>query len=284
MPAPKPKTETAEETPLGPILSQARNHAKAWSDFAKALDGCFLKGSNDSQPALDPFAIYPVLAQVEHSPIISTTLPPSALAEVKKWAADQRKSVEQSFEARLNEFCDANSIKLDGHFPSYILAGFLRLHANPAKGTCDLGDKHFETLLLDSFTPAILAAIKEESQRPFDKTRFMDELFTAYNRAAVLSKAPAGSALSVKDVFLELVMVKQPARFAKAPLRSNFQEYPKEFFLRDLAKLVASGSFATTSGKRLVLAPTAFSADAFPILEAGAIRYIGRIAFADASE
>src|SRR6266542_1676675 len=141
--------------------------------------------------------------------------------------------------------------------------------------------KHVDTLLLDSLAPTILAAVKEESQRSFDKAKFIGDLYHAYTRALALAKTSAGSAVPVKDVFFELVMVKQSPKFAKAPSKSNFQEYPKEFFLRDLAKLAASGSLATRSGKRLVLAPSAFSADAFPILEANAVRYIGRIAFTD---
>jgi len=279
-----PAQHAPPNTPAAEVLSQARRQAHAWTDFMKNFEGCFVQSIGGSQAIPDPFRIEHVLSSAERNGTINHSLDPATTSRLKAWISQQRAAIEQSFEARLRAFSESNNTKVDGRFPSYLLSGFLRVQVNPAKGACDIGDKHFDTLLLDSLAPTILAAVKEESQRSFDKAKFIGDLYHAYTRALALAKTSAGSAVPVKDVFFELVMVKQSPKFAKAPSKSNFQEYPKEFFLRDLAKLAASGSLATRSGKRLVLAPSAFSADAFPILEANAVRYIGRIAFTDSPD
>ena len=267
-------------SPASDLLSQARHNAQTWADFSKKLEASIVQGGT----ALDPFLIEHALAAAEKNGGISPPLDTAIVSKVKTWISQQRVANEQSFEARLRAFSESNHITVDGRFPSYLVGGFLRLQLNTAKGECDIGDKRLDTILFDSVSAAIGAAIKEEAQRPFERGKFMGDLYHAYTRAAALGKLPSASAVPVKDVFLELIIVKQNPKFLKAPSKSNFQEYPKEFFLRDLAKLVASGSLTTPSGKRLVLAPTAFSADAFPILEGSAVRYVGKIAFTDSEQ
>ncbi len=270
--------------PIGPLLARSYELAKVWSEFNNELEACFIKGGTETNGVLDPFCVRRVLFSLENRPTIMGNIDQSVLTKIRTWTVDQCKFVEQTFESQLKQFCDINNIRLDGHFPSYMLNGFLRLRVNAAKGSCDIGGQQIDTMFVDSFSSILLTLIKEERQRPFEKAKFIEELYSAYNRAILISKMAAGTALPVKDVFMELVMIKQPSKFARAPSRINFQDYSREFFLRDLAKLVGAGSLATSSGKRLILAPTAFSADAFPIIEPNGIRYIGRIAFSDPND
>jgi len=162
------------------------------------------------------------------------------------------------------------------------LAGFLDVIVEQTRGICKIGGKSIKSLMLESIAPSILETLKSESERPFEVGSFLKELFVAYERVIRLKEMNMGQPAQVLDVFHELVFIKQSSSFDMTPVKSNFRDYTKEFFSRDLARAAATNS--TMVGRRLELMPTAFPREeGLPIRMGDSIRYAGRIAFNEVS-
>ena len=191
----------------------------------------------------------------------------------------ERTAVAASFEQRLRSFCGRENITIEGRFPSFILAGFLPIEASLAKEECYVDGERTRSLLFDSIAPKVLTAIKQDSDRPFDSMRFLDELYQASVRA-VAAHGPGGTAMSpIAHVFRELVFVKQQPSFFRNPNKKNFTEYSVAMFARDIARVLSSGRVNTSNGHRLDLGPASSSNDGIPVMQDGAIRIFGRLGF-----
>lgn len=272
-----------KSTPLGEIIIKARELSKLWSSVGTKLAKCYIVNSNENKLLVDPFLARRVLSDIESDPVISKALGTELLAEIKNNIDGQCKNLEGSFEANLREYCNKHNISIDGRFPKFILEGFLQVVAVQTKGTVKVSTKEIKSLLIEAISLVIVEALDEEAKRVFSASSFLDELYGAYERTVLLERSTSGNPVAIKDLFNELVFVKQPEKFKTNPSKSNYYEYTTEFFLRDLAKLMKSGS-NIVKGKRLELVPTSLTDQAFPLLIDGSVRYIGRIAFTEVSK
>jgi len=270
--------KTLKDNPLGEVILQIRGLAKHLSSVSKYLEGCFVTSLETSEPIVDPFLAKTLVSVLESDPAIIQFLNTEALSRLKMYVAPECERVANSFEARLRPFCEKNNISLEGRFPTYFLAGFLEVSVEHAKGICRIGGKTTKSLMLESIAPTILETLKNEAERPFDTALFLKELYEAYERVTRIKGLSTGQPAQILDVFRELVFVKQSPTFGKNPVKSNFKDYTREFFARDLARV--SGMITTTSGKRLELMPTAFPHEDGLLIRIGeGTRYAGRLAF-----
>jgi len=270
--------KTLEGNPLGEAILQIQNLTKRLTSLSKKLEGCFVSSLETSEPIVDPFIARALLSNLESDPLTLQYLDAETLSRLKAYVASECKTVANSFEARLRPFCEKNSISLEGRFPTYFLAGFLEVSVEHAKEICRIGGKTTKSLMLESIAPTILETLKNEAERPFDTALFLKELYEAYERVTRIKELSTGQPAQILDVFRELVFVKQSPTFGKNPVKSNFKDYTREFFARDLARV--SGMITTTSGKRLELMPTAFPHEDGLLIRIGeGTRYAGRLAF-----
>mgnify|MGYP001146972888 CR=1 FL=1 len=232
---------------------------------------------------LDPFRARAVLSEIESDPTISKALGAEVIAEAKDSVDDHCKNLLGAFEANLREYCNKHNISIDGRFPKFIIGDFLQVAVQTSKGTLRIGTKEIRSFLMEAISPTIEEILAQESRRGFDKSSFLDELYNAYERVVLLKRLTSGNPVPIKDLFNELVFVKQPQKFRNNSSRSNFYEYTREVFLRDLAKLVKSGP-NVIRGKHLQLIPTSLTDQAFPFFLDGSLRYIGRIAFSEVKQ
>ena len=271
-----------KDNPIGELILQIRDIAKHLNSLSKRFESCFVSSLETSEPMIDPFLAKVFLSELESEPLTLRHLDSQTLSQLKAFIATECNTVANSFEARLHRLCEKNNISLEGRFPSYVLAGFLQVIVEQAKGICRVGGKTIKSLMLESIAPTILESLKSEAERPFEISSFLQELYKAYERVIKLKGLNIGQPAQILDVFSELVLVKQSPTFRKTPIKSNFLEYTRELFSHDLARVSAVGS-NVINGKRLELMPTAFPhEDGLPIRMGESVRYAGRLAFTEA--
>ncbi len=84
---------------------------------------------------------------------------------------------------------------------------------------------------------AYLRARKEICERKVDYSELLGELFEAYDRTLKLNGRQFGTRSNIVECYRELVMVRQPLGFRKAPSKSSFADYPKTHFAYDMLQL-----------------------------------------------
>lgn len=270
-----------KESPVGETILKIKEISKGWTSLAGRLERCYVTALETSQPTIDPYLVKTLIPELESNPIISTGIGRELLLNLKDYISIECSRITSSFEVNLRSFCTTQKLYLDGRFPNYIIDGFLQVNVSPNEGICKIGRINIRSLLIESVATTVLNVIKEEAERSFDKSAFLEELYSAYERAILLQRLTFGSPIPIQDVLIELIIVKQSSRYRKTPIKSNYSDYTPEFFKRDLAKVMKSGSNVIKSGKRLELMPTSFAKEAFPILVDGAVRYVGRIKFTE---
>jgi len=273
--------KTLKDNPLGEVILQIQDLTKRLTSLSKKLEGCFVSSVETSEPIVDPFLAKTLLSDLELDAPTLQYLDNETLSRLKAYATTECKTVANAFEARLRPFCEKNNISLEGRFPTYILAGFLQVGVEQAKGICRVGGKTTKSLMLESIAPTILDDLKSEAERPFEISAFLKELYEAYERVIKLKGINVGQPAQILDVFSELILVKQSPTFKKTPIKSHFQDYTRELLSRDLAKVSAAGP-QVVNGKRLELMSTAFpDKDGISIRRGESVRFAGRIAFTE---
>ena len=72
-------------------------------------------------------------------------------------------------------------------------------------------------------------------QRSVDVPAFVAELYKAWqDQLAKRQKAPAGKRINIVEVYSQVTLNRQSARFWNSPARSNFKDYERAHFVRDL--------------------------------------------------
>jgi hypothetical protein len=95
-------------------------------------------------------------------------------------------------------------------------------------------------------------ARKEICERKVDYGELIQEIFEAYERTLKLAGKQLGARMSIVDCYRELVLVRQPLGFRKAPSKNSFKDYPKTHFAYDILELRQQGKL-TYNGLRLNL-------------------------------
>jgi len=80
-------------------------------------------------------------------------------------------------------------------------------------------------------------AQKEICERKVDYDALVQEIYEAYERTLKLAGKQVGTRMGIVDCYRELVLVRQPLSFRKAPSKNSFKDYPKTHFAYDMLEL-----------------------------------------------
>lgn len=80
-------------------------------------------------------------------------------------------------------------------------------------------------------------ARKEICERKVDYDALIQEIFEAYERTLKLDGKQIGFRQNIVACYRELVLVRQPLGFRKAPSKNSFKDYPKTHFAYDMLEL-----------------------------------------------
>jgi hypothetical protein len=90
-------------------------------------------------------------------------------------------------------------------------------------------------LSLDALVKAYGQQQKSVIQRDSDVPAFVAELYRAWqDQLAKRQKAPAGKRINIVEVYSQVTLNRQSARFWNSPARSTFKDYERAHFVRDL--------------------------------------------------
>jgi hypothetical protein len=269
------------ETVISPFLTKCKNIGQSWNQIVKQLEECCIEKLDGSGITIDPFRLGKILQGLKTRKEMVNAIDNSEILALEGWLSAERGLIINTFEERLKTFLEKKEFNFMGHFPRYVLEGFLNLEIDQNEGVCVLGRHQFNTLSIDFIAPQIEKILMEEKKREFNPSAFLNEMYMAYLKAAIAKKTPTGEAISVRELFVELAVVRQPIRFRKNPVKANYLEYSEEMFSRDLGKLMKSSLYITNDGYRLEFTPTSFSAEGIAVLDThtGSARYLGRVVF-----
>ena len=77
---------------------------------------------------------------------------------------------------------------------------------------------------------------KAIAQRSIDAPAFLAELYKAWlDQLAKRQRPPAGKRINIIEVYSQVTLNRQTPRFWNSPARSNFKDYERAHFVRDLA-------------------------------------------------
>ncbi|MCI0398561.1 MAG: hypothetical protein L0332_05335 [Chloroflexi bacterium] len=94
------------------------------------------------------------------------------------------------------------------------------------------------SLSLTGILKAYDQQVKNVVKRTIDTESFLQELHEAWNDCIKKrDRKPAGGRINVVEVYSQLTLNRQSARFWNAPSRSTFKDYDRPLFVRDLALL-----------------------------------------------
>jgi len=106
-------------------------------------------------------------------------------------------------------------------------------------------------LSINSILKAYDRQRKAIPEREIDVDEFLRELHTAWQDVMEKrSQRPSGGRLSLLEVYSQLVLNRQAARFWNAPSRSTFRDYARPLFVRDLV-LARQSPTVTVDGQML---------------------------------
>ncbi len=274
-----PTWSDVTNSPIGEVASIVCERSRAWSLLGKHIEDCFISHGAPPKANLDPFKVLLLLPNLQSLFQINNVSRDKELFDLADWANKECRRELSEFESALRNFCSAQKFQFEGGFPRFVLGGFLEIRVDDKQPVCRIADKNFKTLFLPTLASTIIETIKLDAARKFDQVRFLEDLYKAYQRAAINVGIPLGEPILAKQVLPELAFVKQSPVFLKSPLKSTFVDYSLKEFARDLARILKEDRFCVTDGKRLLTTPIANSSDGIPVMIHGAYRYIGRIAF-----
>ncbi len=90
-------------------------------------------------------------------------------------------------------------------------------------------------LSLDALVKAYDQQQKAVIQRTIDTSAFVAEIYRAWqDQLAKRQKAPAGKRINIVEIYSQVTLNRQSARFWNSPARSTFKDYERAHFVRDL--------------------------------------------------
>lgn len=277
----KTPDEFLRSSELGQILGPISERLKALIELKTAFENCVVLSVDTGKPAVDPFQLSGVLRDTRTEALSLLSSAEGIYDSLRQWSATESERLRAVFEPRLRTLCEKQSYRLDGRYPSYVVEGFLLVRVKDGDRKTEVGNRSVPSLLVDAIAPAIREQVTEERSRKFDRTQFIELLFQAYDRCALLQKASLGEPMPVRKVYQELVLLQQPVGFLKSAKKALFKEYTVEHFARDLGRLLETSPCRTSGGKLLSDRPTSFSQDGIPISQNGQARIVGKIVFSN---
>lgn len=164
------------------------------------------------------------------------------IAAVTAFASQTQKELDAlafQFARDLKEVFEARGQTVQGRPPTLVLDS-LALHIDMAARKAQwLYGKEALTKPIPLSLGAIVKAYDQQhksiAQRAIDAPAFVAELYQAWqDQLAKRQRAPAGKRINIVEVYSQVTLNRQSVRFWNSPARSNFKDYERAHFVRDL--------------------------------------------------
>ncbi len=137
-------------------------------------------------------------------------------------------------EMQLKKYCDDRQIKLHGKSPKFIIDYLINLEFNRKKNTAKIGNIYLQNLDWGKIQESIEEERKRVWERPFDYSKFYDDLILFYEKIADYTRNPTGW-VRLADIYQSLkteIAKRNPDWKSKKRLVA----YYKDEFSADLSK------------------------------------------------
>jgi hypothetical protein len=237
----KPDNVSELAASVGEARRQLLNEVKLRRDLIKPLEQA-VRALKD--PHSNAVALYEASALLEKPPE-ALTLPEgydSLVAELRTLADGKLSELEFTFARDLRAAFKEKGIKIEGT-PSELVAGLFVIKPDLRKKQVQITFSRQPVtskkikLDVDQVVSAYERARREICERKIDLDELLAELFEAYGRTLKLAGKQMGARMSIVDCYRELVLVRQPLGFRKAPSKLSFVDYPKTHFAYDMLEL-----------------------------------------------
>jgi hypothetical protein len=210
----------------------------------------------------------------------SSSLPAEVLALIAKTReiAEPFASMAMlEMESNIRDLCQSRKWRVDGQWPSLIVATAVDLKVDAEGGTVSVSGRKLNNTAIRDIERALEEQVGRLIPRGFEPKKFLGELALAYDQAAV---GKSGE-VPVLEVYRALVIRSQTARFWKDARRSGFSELTTDQFRARLSAALNANITAASDGRELRLLPPINPKDALFVYQPAENRFgfVGRIEF-----
>lgn len=226
---------------LGEARRQLVNEVKIRQSVIKPIEQS-LRALKD--PHSNAVALYEAGEALEKRPA-DLELPKGAeklFTELQTLADAHLSELEFTFARDLREAFKEQNIKLTGE-PTALIADLFIIRPDLRRKLVEITfsrqsvtDKKIK-LDVAQVVSAYQRAQKDICERKVDYDELIKEIYEAYERTLKLAGKQVGARMSIVDCYRELVLVRQPLSFRKAPSKNSFKDYPKTHFAYDMLEL-----------------------------------------------
>lgn len=190
---------------------------------------------------------------------------------------DKFTEIRIGFSRELLRMADNSSIPLSGDYPKYQAFVVIPVTVNDCRGKVQVGPT--ECVLNPDL---VVTMIQQEHSRLFSlqphEPTLLELVWKAYNRVLLAMETEQGQAVPLKEVHKELMWLRQPDRFHKAPSSKSFVAYDDAMFTADLFRVLRVS--LSHRGWRVRLHPVRDPKEAYFVYSAdGSGNYRGLISF-----
>lgn len=193
-----------------------------------------------SDETLDAIAMHKHLAKLEEA--AARLEDPTLHAAVAAFAQQTQHGLDAlafEFARDLKEVFQRRGQTVEGRPPTLVVDSLtLRIDMGARKAQWFYGKETLTSPIALSIN-AIVKAYDQQNkalmQRSVDVPAFVAELYKAWqDQLGKRQKAPAGKRINIVEVYSQVTLDRQSARFWNSPARNNFKDYERAHFVRDL--------------------------------------------------
>lgn len=228
-------------TDLNETRRQLSAELKARRDIIKPIEQA-LRALKD--PHNNALALYEAASTLSQPPA-EVELPKGAaklFARIHTLADAHLSELEFTFARDLREAFKEQGVKLAGE-PTALIADLFVIKPDLRRKQVEISFSRQPVtgkkikLEVGQVVGAYERARRDICERKVDYEELLREIFEAYERTLKLVGKPMGARQSIVDCYRELVLVRQPLAFRKAPSKNSFKDYPKTHFAYDMLQL-----------------------------------------------
>lgn len=193
-----------------------------------------------SEETLDAIAMHKHLARLQEA---AAQLDDPALASAAAAFAEQTQhgldALAFEFARDLKHVFERRGQEVQGRPPTLVVDSLaLQIDMAARKAQWFYGKEALTSPLALSINAIVKAYDQQHkaiAQRSIDVPAFVGELYKAWQDALTKrQKAPAGKRINLVEVYSQVTLNRQTQRFWNSPARSNFKDYERAHFVRDL--------------------------------------------------
>lgn len=224
----------------------------------------------------DPVALSTALRAAADSVLLGTDLR-TAVAQVQRLAEQAASVAVLELESDIRDLCRTRGWRVDGQWPTLIVERAMDVKVDPKQRVVTVAGHKVRGASTRAIERAIDERVTQLIPRGFDPRRFIAQLAQAYDQAS----GGEGGEMPVLQVYRELVICSQPARFWRDARRAGFSELTSEQFRARVSAALEANATAAPDGRELRLLPPIDPKNAVFLYQPGENRFgfVGRIEF-----